>query len=720
MFIERTVFMAETFDIYKTRIKEILKQSGKKSVSFKVLYNKCKGRKNNLPEFKRALASLEKSGDVIETKAGYKLAEAGGMFKATVSRINKTFGFIEKEDGTEVFVPGKFLMGAMPGDVVLAKLIPQKGEQRGETPDGEVVEIIEERFSEFTGVAERDGSSLVIHPDSLAKEPIIVVKCDVEVQSGDKVLAEICKRGQRHSEHRARIKAVFGDSDRAVSSAEAILYMNGVETEFPNAVMDEARFAEHMGIPEGETERRLDLRDEIIFTIDGADTKDIDDAISVKKTEDGWELGVHIADVSFYVKPHSELDKDAFRRGTSIYYANKVVPMLPKELSNGICSLNPREDRLAFSCLMKLGEDGSLLKYKFSKTVIRSRVKGVYSEVNKILDAVESGTEIPAELAEKYDGLFETIVNMEKLAEILTANKLRRGAPQIETAEAKLIIDENETCVDVLPRERGKSELIIEEFMLMANTAAAKTANERKIPFVYRIHEDPAPEKVSELLDVAARMNIKVPHFTEIKAKHLAEILEKTKDSPLAPVINNLVLRSMAKAKYSDQPVGHFGLVLADYAHFTSPIRRYPDLAIHRILTDLCYNKEPDEFLRKRYAAFAHDASEQSSNCELTAMRVERDCDDCYIAEYMKAHLGEEFDGMIVSVQEFGFFVQLPNTVEGLVRIETLKDGPYDFDGHFTLTKSGQAAFSVGDKVHVTCAGANVASGQVDFTVCEE
>ncbi len=707
--------MAETFDIYRTRIKEILKQSGTKSVPPKTLYNKCKGKKNNHAEFRRAVASLESEGVIIETKAGLKLSEAAGLFRATVARINKTFGFIVREDGSEIFVPGKLLMGAMPGDTVMARYIPQ----RGETPDGEVVSIIEENFSEFSGTAEMDGSTLVVFPDSIAKEPITVIKCNIDVRAGDKVLARICRRGERHSEHRAEIIGVFGDSEKASSSAEALLYMNGIETDFPNAVLDEARQAEHKGIPDGEAARRLDLREETIFTIDGADTKDIDDAISVKKLEDGWELGVHIADVSFYVKPGSELDRDAFRRGTSIYYADKVIPMLPKNLSNGICSLNPGEDRLAFSCIMKLDADGKLMKYKFSKTVIRSRVKGVYSEVNRLLDAMENHAEIPAELAGKYSGLTETIALMQELASILTANKLRRGAPQLETSECKLILDESGTCIDVLPRERGKSELIIEEFMLMANTSAAKLAKENEIPFVYRIHEDPAPEKVAELMDVASRMNIKVPHFSEIKAKHLAEILEKTKDSPLSPVINNLVLRSMAKAKYSENPVGHFGLVLDDYAHFTSPIRRYPDLAIHRILTDLCYNKRQTEFMRKRYAAFAHDASEQSSNCELTAMRIERDCDDCYIAEYMKRHIGEDFDGIIVSVQDFGFFVELPSTVEGLVRIESLTDGPYDFDGHFTLTKSGKPVYKVGDKVRVTCSGATVSSGQVDFTLCE-
>lgn len=705
--------MAEQKDIYRNRIKSILTQGGGKGVSYKKLYASCKGRRQNAAAFAAAIAELKREGVIAEDKSGIKLCSAAGLFRATVSRLNKTFGFIEREDGTEVFVPGKFLKGAMPGDTVMARLLPP----RGELPEGEVVSVVEEGFTEFSGTVEKEGSTVCIRPDTLSKDLMIVSAIDVPVRVGDKVLAEIYRRGVKHSEHRVRIKAIFGDSGKAKSSADALLYTNGIETEFPSQVLDEARAAEHKGIPLDELYKRLDLRDEIIFTIDGADTKDIDDAVSVSRDGDGWKLGVHIADVSFYVKAGSELDTDAMLRGTSIYYANKVVPMLPKELSNGICSLNPQEDRLAFSCLMKLDGEGQLIDYKFSKTIIRSRVKGVYSEINTLLEGIRSGEGVSPELAEKYDGLTGTILRMDELASILTANKLRRGAPQIETSESKLIIDENDVCVDVQKRERGRSELIIEEFMLMANTAAARLAKEAGIPFVYRVHEDPAPEKIGELVETVSVMGIAVPHFTTVKPKHLAEILEKTKDSPLAPVVNGMVLRSMAKAKYSDEPLGHFGLVLDDYAHFTSPIRRYPDLAIHRILTDLCYNKKTPDQIRKRYAAFANEAAHQSSERELVAMRIERACDDCYAAEYMSAHIGEHFEGMISSVQEFGFFVELPNTVEGLVRLDTLKNGPYDYDGRFALTKEGKNVYRVGDKVSVICAAANVSAGQVDFVV---
>ncbi len=705
--------MAEIKEIYKKRIKEQLSHAGKKGVAYKQLFNKCKGRKPDNAAFARAVAEMKRDGIIFEDKHGIKLATASGLFRARVARINKTFGFLECEDGSEVFVPGKFLMGGMPGDIVMARLLPQ----RGESPEGEVVSIVEEGFSEFTGVIEKEGKTILIRPDSLAKEPMIVSVLDVPVRVGDKVLAEIERRGARHADHRARVTAIFGDSKRATTSADAILYSNGIEVEFPACVIDEAKTAEHKGIPSVEFERRLDLREEIIFTIDGADTKDIDDAISVAKTENGWDLGVHIADVSFYVKSGSELDKNAMQRGTSVYFANRVVPMLPKELSNGICSLNPNEDRLAFSCLMKLDSDGKLVSYKFSKSVICSRVKGVYSEVNTILDCFKNSKEIPAELAEKYNGLTDTIKLMDELAAILTANKLNRGAPQIETSECKIIVDENDACIDVKKRERGRSEMIIEEFMLMANTSAARLAKESGVPFVYRVHEDPAPEKVSELVDVLSRFGVAVPKFTSAKPKHLAEILVKTKDMPIAAAINNMVLRSMAKAKYADEPLGHFGLVLDDYAHFTSPIRRYPDLAIHRILTDLCYNKQNIKYMQKRYAGFAKEAAQQSSEAELVAMRVERECDDCYLAEYMTKHIGEAFEGTVSSVQEFGFFVELDNTVEGLVRVDSLANGPYDYDGHFTLTKEGKPIYRVGERVKVICVSANVAAGQVDFVV---
>lgn len=705
--------MADISQICIARILNVMEQGGKRSVTEKALYGKVKGKKVNIGDFRRALQWLVENGDVVQTKKEYILAKSYGMFKAEVARINKTFGFVRREDGTEIFVPGKFLMGALPGDTVVCRLIPP----RGDLPEAEVISVAKEGISEFTGILEEEGGRCFVRPDTFCRDRIAVSDRRVDAKPGDKVLAVISQRGQRHADHRCRVSAVFGSSDRAFSSAQAVLYMNDIETEFPIAVQDEARHISGMKITDKDIFSRLDLRDSVIFTIDGADTKDIDDAVSVEKTAEGYKLGVHIADVSHYVKAGSELDKDAFLRGTSIYYANKVIPMLPKELSNGICSLNPMEDRLAFSCLMDISVEGRLEKYKFSKTVIRSRVKGVYSEINQVLAHKGEPDKLDRAIAEKYEGLTESIFLMQELAQLLTANKLKRGAPQLDTPECKLTINDSEVCVNVEKRERGEAELIIEEFMLMANESAAKTAREHEIPFVYRVHEDPAPEKVSELMEVTDRLNIPHPHFTSVKPAHLAEILNSVKGTDMSPVINNMVLRSMAKAKYSDEPLGHFGLVLKDYAHFTSPIRRYPDLAIHRILTELCYNKQSSAAVAKKFGRFANSAALQSSECELTAMRVERDCEDCYIAEYMSSHLGEEFDAMICAMTDYGMYVELPNTVEGLVKLETLPDGVYEFDGHFSVTRDGKTVYSVGQHIRVKCVKTDVASGNIDFIV---
>ncbi len=702
--------MADKIEICATRIKNTLAQKNGKPMPIKQLYSAVKGKKISETEFKTALRQLIKKGVVFEKKGGFCISARYGYFSATVDRVNKTFGFIKPlEEGAEdIFVAGKYLNGAMPGDTVLANYV----KTRGDSPEAEIITIVKMGASEFSGTVERKGSSICVRPDKLCKDLILCNECAEDVKDGDKVLAKVIRRGEKHSDHRCKITMVFGDSVKASSSAASILYMNDIETEFPLAVIDEARYCEHMGVPKKEFDNRLDLRDEIIFTIDGADTKDIDDAVSISRTENGYKLGVHIADVSYYVKEGSALDNDAFTRGTSIYYANKVVPMLPQELSNGICSLNPNVDRLAFSCIMNIDKSGKTLDFSFEKSVIKSRVKGVYSEVNEIL---EKWDDVSGDIAEKYSGLFDSIKLMKELADILNKNKISRGAPQIETAEPKLIIDENDTCIDVKNRARGKAEIIIEEFMLKANECAARLAIESGIPFVYRVHESPSKDRIEELCDIASMLNIPIPEHSKIKPFHLAKLLESAKGMDIYPVINNMVLRSMAKAKYSDVPLGHFGLVLEDYAHFTSPIRRYPDLAIHRILTELCYNKTSTKMIKKRFEDFARISSEQSSQCELVALRVERDCCDCYMAEYMSRYIGEKFEGMICSIIDYGMYVQLDNSIEGLVKIDTLPRGTYDFDGYFTLFQSGKKLYTVGQRVMVECVKADVSSGKIDF-----
>jgi len=697
---------------YKNKILLVLNQAGKKPLTRNDMIAKSKCKKTESDVFKKALDELKSEGLICDQKKGYVLCSRMGYFKATVKRISKTFGFIEKdEDQTEVFIPGKFLMGAMPGDKVIANLIPS----RTGKPEGEVIAITETADATITGVLEQEYKEFFIIPDTMSKTAVRVVENECGAKPGDKVIARIIARGTSHSAHKAAIVSTFGSSEKASSCAMALLKVSGISIEFPDDAAAEAKKLSEGGIKPEDLKKRLDLRDEIIFTIDSAESKDLDDAISITRTDSGYQLGVHIADVSHYVKGNSPLDKEALVRGTSVYYADRVVPMLPKELSNGICSLNPDEDRLAFSCLIDLDKQAKIKGYKFHKTVIRSAVKGVYKEINTILDGTATD-----ETKQKYARVSDNIFIMNELADILMENRDKRGAPSLETSESKLIINENDICVDVVPRTRGKSEMIIEEFMLLANQCAANLARTSKIPFVYRIHEDPSLEKLADMKDFLTRMNIEFPHFSEVKPAHFAEILKNNRDSEKFPVINNILLRSMAKAKYAPDPVGHFGLALEDYSHFTSPIRRYPDLAIHRILTDLVSGCDA-EWLTKRYQSFVTNASERSTSTEITAVKIERDCEACYMAEYMKAHLGEEFEGIISSVTDFGFYVELDNTVEGLVHINTLEDDTYEYDGLVSLKgeRSGKI-FALGDKVKVQCTASNVNSGNIDFSIVKE
>lgn len=686
--------------------------SASKGLTVKQLAQRLGITKKGMKKLDTSLKEMKNHGDITIKKEVLYLRNAGQYFEATVTRVTPKSGFMTAtEVPVEYFVRGRDMMGAIPGDIVLARKIADADEYN-RSPVAVVMGIIQPSDMLLTGVIVPDGNKLKVLPDKLCNEPLTIAKTGKNLlHVGDKVVFAIKKRGDRHFDHTVTIVSGFGSCDSAKAGAEAYMLANGLHTEFPENVLYEASKYDMDEPEEDEVNRRLDLRGEAIFTIDGADTKDIDDAISIVKTDKCYKLGVHIADVSHYVKKGSALDEEAYARGTSIYYADRVVPMLPKALSNGICSLNPNVDRLAFSCLMEVGFDGKLLSYKFKKSVIRSRVKGVYAEVNRIL-AGEADDEIKA----KYALVIDKIPIMRELAEILEKNRESRGAPEIDTVESKIITDENGVCIDIKPRERGVSEKIIEEFMLIANNSAAALAMKEKIPFVYRIHEAPPAEKLLTLGDTLTALGVNPEGITEkSSAADLARVLKNSADSDKASVINRIVLRTMMKAKYSEEPVGHYGLVMPEYAHYTSPIRRYSDLAIHRILTDYVYALDHEKLCRK-YSAFAASAALQASNTELAAVRCERDCEELYMAEYMKEHVGEEFDGMISGVSAGGIYVELQNTVEGMVSVATLPDGDYEVEHGVILTGACDGTiYTVGDKVRVKCTNVNVNGGFIDF-----
>ena len=533
------------------------------------------------------------------------------------------------------------------------------------------------------------------------------------MRPGDKAGALLSSRGERHADHRVTILQRFGSSEVAGECAKAILYGREVRQEFPEEVLEEAKVIGRARVTQAEIQHRMDLRGIPIFTIDSAETKDIDDAISLMKLNDGgYELGVHIADVSHYVKPDTALDKEAFERATSIYYADKVIPMLPKQLSNGICSLNEDETRLAFSCLMQLDEAGNIRQYRFVKTVIRSRVKGVYKEINALLEG--SGD---AALQEKYAAVAAQLPVMQELYEKRLALRKARGGMDIESSEAKLVLDEKGRCVAVVKRDRGVSECMIEEFMLLANQCAANAGRVHKVPFLYRIHEAPDAERLEKLMTMlkACALDVRFKGETPTQLE-LAALLDKTRGEPIQIPVHTGILRSMQKAKYSPEPKGHFGLVLADYAHFTSPIRRYPDLAIHRILSDMLLGKSAQE-LTTEYQDFATRACEQSSRQEVDAQRIERDVEDCYKAEYMSAHLGETYTGTVSGITPRGVFVALDNSVEGFVpAAELCKGEPVVTEGVRIYDPLTGRHWMLGDPMQVRAAGANVQLGRIDFT----
>lgn len=692
------------------KILGILKNHKKKPVTLNELAKKTGISPSLKNEFLGIISRLEDSGKIVGKNGRYSLAENLGLVPAEIVKVNATFGFARPmADGRDIFVPGRMLLGAMPGDLVLIKA----KRSQGELPEGEVFKIIRESDKKFSGILRTDGGEYLVVPDHYVGFSIKLSTRGLPdgLKDGDKILARLAVRGERHSGHLAELISSFGDSSKAAACCASILAANDIPVEFPLEVLEQARaIGAGEGIHPKELASRLDLRDETIFTIDGADTKDIDDAISLRKTERGWELGVHIADVSHYVTYKTPLDAEAFARGTSVYYADSVVPMLPKELSNGICSLNPNEDRLAFSAIIKLGADAKIDSYEFKKTVIRSRVKGVYSEINKILDG--SAT---SDILEKYAGLTDMLAEMGELAKILTKNRFNRGGIDFDSTEGKIIVGADGEALDIVLRERGESELIIEEFMLVANECAARLAAKENLPFLYRVHERPAPDKLVILFDTLEALGVRFKRPKGgVNQEDLARILNEVRGTEIEEIVSSLMLRSMAKAKYSERGTGHFGLALDDYTHFTSPIRRYPDLTIHRVLSAFVTGMRRDN-INKRFGTFAAQSASRSTERELCALSAERACEDAYKAEYMSKHIGEEFDGVISSVTQFGCYIRLANTVEGLLRAGSLS-GDWAFDGSIALVDlvSGKK-LRLADRIRVKVTAADVSAGHVDF-----
>ena len=652
--------------------------------------------------FDRLTAQLIACGELTQTAAGHYVRPAdAGLIAGEVVRLSRRFCFVRPLDGSEDYYTENAVdLGALPGDLVLVK--PLRRDPRG--PAGAIVRIAAPGSHCTTGRVDSDEEGLRVLCDRWTFAALPLRGGAIAVSPGQKVRVELAW----HQQSVVAIPlSVYGDADSARICADALLDGFGIPTKFPPAVRRAADQCDGT-VPTQELETRRDLRDLPILTIDGADAKDLDDAISVARTPDGWALGVHIADVSHYVTARSAIDLEARRRGTSVYFADRVVPMLPESISNGVCSLQPNDDKRAFSALITLDTTGAIQSYQFAKSVIRSRVRGVYGEVNALFDGTAD-----AEIRAKYAPVADTLSAARELAQILRRRAAQRGYMEFQTIESKFTLDADGKCIDVAPRTTGEAEQLIEHLMLTANEAAARLAQSHNLPFVYRTHAAPAPERLIELRKSLELMGFHADFSPEATPLELAALLRQARETPHSEDVSHRLLRAMAKAKYLPDPVGHYGLALADYCHFTSPIRRYADLAVHRILTDVAAGV-PDAAIRRRYALFAQEAARLASETEIRAVNAERAADDCYAAEWMRGHLSEPFSGAVSGLTEHGVYVRLENSVEGLLPAAALA---LNFDGARYVSKPGfpRRTLSFGDRLAVQAVRADVASGEIHF-----
>lgn len=663
--------------------------------------------------FYDALRSLkDRRMILLDREHNAKLIPVGEDVEATLVSLSKNFGFARPDGGgDDIFIHGSALQGALVGDKIIVGDI--RKDDRG--PSGRVRRIVEHKPAQTTGTVSITDEGIEFIPDNAIRYNLRMRERDLNgAKNGDKVMASL-EQDYRGDWAYASVKKVFGSGRTARVCADAIVEQYGIPHVFPQEVLDEAERVGNEPISDEEYAKRLDLRGEPIFTIDSKDAKDLDDAISVKRTDFGYTLGVHIADVSHYVKEGSAIDEEAINRGTSVYFADRVIPMLPEVLSNGACSLNAGTDKLAFSALIELDKEGHITKYDFKKTIINSKVRGVYSEVNEILDGTAS-----EEILNKYAPVMESLMSAKELADILKANSAARGTMELDSGESKFILDENGICIDIMPRVSGEAEQLIEQMMVTANIAAAKFSLDHKLPFLYRVHGTPDPKRVEELVTLLQLVGVPCKEIVKPnpETQDFAAILDRVRGLPCETLVSQRLLRTMEKARYSTEETGHFGLALSDYSHYTSPIRRYPDTSIHRVLSAFVEGM-PAEEVRRRYAQFCETSAAESSRNEIRALIAERDAEDCYMAEYMSQHIGEHFEGTVSGVTMRGVFVRLENSVEGFVSLDAFEGEDFVYDGLITQ-RSPKRELTIGTPLPIIVASAYVATGKVDFVPDKE
>lgn len=671
---------------------------------------------SDFKDFVKALVFMEEKGLVVRTRSNrYGLPEKMNLVRGKLSAHAKGFAFVipDEQGMDDIFIPPTETNNALNGDIVLARVT---SEHLGQRREGTIVRILERGVQQIVGTyTESKHFGFVIPDDKKFATDIFIPKnASLGAIEGHKVVVKLITYPEGRKSAEGEVIEILGHKNDPGVDILSIIHKYGITIEFPEEVLNQAKETPEV-ISESELENRRDLRNETIVTIDGADAKDLDDAVTVTKLLNGnYKLGVHIADVTHYVRENSAIDTEASDRGTSVYLVDRVIPMIPHRLSNGICSLNPQVDRLTLSCEMEIDESGEAVSHEIFQSVIKTTERMTYSDVNKILEDQDE------ELMKRYEPLVPMFQDMAELAAILRNKRMNRGAIDFDFKESKVIVDKEGKPSDVVLRERSVAERLIEEFMLAANETVAEHFHWMDVPFIYRIHEDPKEEKLHRFFEFITNFGYLVRGTANsVHPRALQEIIEEVKGKPEEMVVSTVMLRSMQQAKYDPESLGHFGLSTSFYTHFTSPIRRYPDLIVHRLIRTYLIEGKLDEATREKWNAMLPDIAEHSSSMERRAVEAERETDELKKAEYMEDKIGQEYDGIISSVTNFGMFVELPNTIEGLIHVSYMTDDYYRYEErHLAMIgeRTGNV-FRIGDEITVRVISVNKDERSVDFEI---
>ncbi|WAA09914.1 ribonuclease R [Fervidibacillus albus] len=667
-------------------------------------------------QFVKTLVHMEEKGMIVRTRSNrYGLPEKMNLIRGKLSGHAKGYAFLLPDEPgmDDIFIPPGELNDALHGDTVLVRV--QKSTNGGRR-EGTVIRILERGTKQIVGTYVESANFGFVIPDEKKFQGDIFIPKNASkgAVEGHKVLVNITVYPEGRASAEGEVIEILGHKNDPGVDILSIIYKHGLPLEFPEEVLEQAQQVPDQ-ISEEELNNRRDLRNEMIVTIDGADAKDLDDAVTVKRLNNGnYLLGVHIADVSYYVREGSAIDREAYERGTSVYLVDRVIPMIPHRLSNGICSLNPKVDRLTLSYEMEMTEQGEVVNHEIFQSVIRTTERMTYSDVNKIL------VDKDEQLREKYRDLVPMFERMETLASILRKKRIERGAIDFDFKEAKVVVDEDGHPTDVVLRDRSVAERLIEEFMLAANETVAQHFFWLDLPFIYRIHENPKEEKLHRFFEFITNFGLIVKgKANDVHPRALQEILDTVHGKPEEMVISTVMLRSMQQAKYDPECIGHFGLSTKFYTHFTSPIRRYPDLVVHRLIRTYLIEGKMDKVTQEKWNEKLPTIAEHTSKMERRAVDAERETDDLKKTEFMEDKIGEVFDGIISSVTNFGMFVELPNTIEGLVHVSYMTDDYYHYDErqYAMIGERTGNVYKIGDEITVRVINVNKEERSIDFEV---